>query len=291
MSSYVALIANPQAGTASRKRMELASRLLREGGREVEILYTESRGDATRLAKEAALKSPSVVVAAGGDGTYNEVANGLADTNVPMGILPSGTSNVLAKEFGIPEDVRSAVERILTGTSRTVFLGKIEWEGNERLFCLMAGIGFDAEAVYSTRDSALMDISRKAAHVIKGFEVLARWSAPALRVTADGKAYEGSSVIVCNAAKYAGHMMVAPDASMLEPGFYMFLMHGRKKIDILRYALGVLWGSNLGFKDITYEKVSEVRVEGKARIQADGDYLGETPALIKAGAARLRLIT
>lgn len=290
MSSYAALIANPKAGTASRRRMELASKLLRERGKEVEVLYTASRGDGTRLAREAAAKSPSVVIAAGGDGTFNEVANGLANTEVPMALLPSGTSNVLAKEFDIPEDVRGAVDRVLTGTARTVFLGKIEWEGRERLFCLMAGLGFDAEAVYRTRGSALMKISGKAAHVIKGFGVFAGWSAPMLSVTADRRHYEGSSIIVCNAAKYAGHMKVSPDASMLEPGLYMFLMHGRKKADILRYAVGILMGTNVGFRDITYEKVSHVRVDGPARIQIDGDYLGKAPAVITAGAATLRLV-
>lgn len=294
MSSYVALIVNPKAGSASMRKVELAARLLGQRGREVEILYTASRGDATRLAGEAAARTPSMVIAAGGDGTYNEVANGLANTDVPMSLLPLGTSNVLAKEFDIPEDVRGAVERMLAGTTRTVSLAKVEWEGKERFFCLMVGIGFDGETVYATRDSVLMGVSmgiaRKAAHVVKGLGVLARWKAPELVVTADGRRYEGSSVIVCNAAKYAGHMKVCPDASMLEPGLYMFLMRGKKRTDIARYAVGILRGANTGFRDIVYEKVSDVRVEGEARMQADGDYLGRIPATITAGRATLRLV-
>jgi YegS/Rv2252/BmrU family lipid kinase len=291
MSSYVALIANPNAGSASRRKVELAARLLGQRGREVEVLYTASPGDATRLAREAAAGSPSMVVAAGGDGTFSEVANGLANTQAPMSLLPLGTSNVLAKEFEIPEDVRGAVERMLSGTTRTVSLAKVRWEeGKERLFCLMAGIGFDGETVYATRGSALMGVSRKAAHVVKGLGVLARWEAPELVVTADGRRHEGSSVIVANAAKYAGHMKVCPDASMLEPGLYIFLMRGRRRMDFLRYVVGVLRGTNTGFRDVVYEKVGEVRVEGEARMQADGDYLGKSPAAIAAGGATLRLV-
>ncbi|MEJ2324639.1 MAG: diacylglycerol kinase family lipid kinase [Nitrospirota bacterium] len=290
MRSYVAIIANPNAGSASRRKVELAADLLGQRGFEVEVLDTASQGDATRLARKAAEDSPQMVVAAGGDGTYSEVANGLANTEVPMSLLPLGTSNVLAKEFEIPEDVRGAVERMLSGTTRTVSLAKVRWEGKERLFCLMAGIGFDGETVYATRGSALMGVSRKAAHVVKGLEVLARWEAPELAVTADGRRYEGSSVIVCNAAKYAGNMKVCPDASMLEPGLYMFLMRGRRRVDFARYALGVLRGANTGFRDVVYEKVGDVRVEGEAHMQADGDYLGMTPATITAGGAKLRLV-
>jgi YegS/Rv2252/BmrU family lipid kinase len=290
MSSLTALIANPRAGSASGKKVELAARLLREGGREVTILYTQCGGDGMRLAREAAGMGASLVVAAGGDGTFNEVANGLAGSAVPMALLPAGTTNVLAKEFSIPEDVRGAVSTALNGTPRTVSLGKIEWEGKERYFCFVAGMGFDGATVYATKGKHLMKISGKLSHIVYGIGVLFGWSPPALRVEADGKHYEGYSLIVCNAAKYAGHMKVAPHASMLEPPLYMFLMHGKRRVDILRYAFGILAGTNINFKDVTYGKVDVVRVEGTARIQVDGDYIGKTPAVITADAARIRFV-
>ncbi len=290
MSSLTALIANPRAGSASARKVELAARLLREDGREVKILYTQCRGDGMRLAREAAGMGASLVIAAGGDGTFNEVANGLAGSDVPMALLPAGTTNVLAKEFMIPGGVRDAVRRALKGTPRTASLGKIEWEGKERYFCFVAGLGFDGAAVYATRDKPLMKISGKLSHIVYGIGVLFGWSPQALRVEADGKSMEGYSLIVCNAAKYAGHMKVSPHASMLEPPLYMFLMHGRRRLDILRYAYGILAGTNTKFKDVTYGRVERVRVEGDAHIQIDGDYLGKTPAVITADAARIRFI-
>jgi diacylglycerol kinase (ATP) len=290
MSSLTALIANPTSGSASRRKVELAARLLRDAGREVEILYTQGRGDGTRLAREAAAMGASMVVAAGGDGTYNEVANGLAGSEVPMALLPAGTTNVLAKEFNLSHGVKGAIEAALRGKARTASLAKIEWEGKERYFCFVAGIGFDAAAVRATRGRALMKLSGKLSHIVYGMGVLARWNPPMLSVEADGERYEGYSVLLCNAAKYAGHMKAAPDASMFEPDVYMFLMHGRRRVDVLRYTFGILAGTNTKFTDVTYRKVRSVRVEGPAYIQVDGDYLGRTPATITADAASVRVI-
>ncbi len=207
-----------------------------------------------------------------------------------MAIVPMGTSNVLAKEVGIPENVRGAVDTILRNEVYTIRLGRIEWEGRSRLFCLMAGLGFDGLAVYRTRHSALMGVSRKLAHAVCGFVALSSWSPPELRIKADGRHYAATSLIVCNAAKYAGHFKVAPDASLQDEGLYVFVMQGRRKLDILRYVLGVLAGRHVGMKGSAYFKAHSIEVTGSARIQADGDYLGLSPALITSCAADLRLL-
>src|SRR4030042_3957227 len=99
MKSSIVLITNPEAKKSSRRKIKLASRLLKSRGYEVEILTTTQRGDAEKFAREAAKKSPSMIIAAGGDGTFNEVINGIAGTEIPMAILPLGTTNVLAKEL------------------------------------------------------------------------------------------------------------------------------------------------------------------------------------------------
>jgi YegS/Rv2252/BmrU family lipid kinase len=290
MSSLTALIANPTSGSASKRKLERAVSLIRDAGREVEVLYTQCRGDGMRLAREAAGMGASLVIAAGGDGTFNEVANGLAGSDVPMALLPAGTTNVLAKEFDLPEDVDGAIRIALTGTPKTASLAKIELEGTERYFCFVAGIGFDAAAVHATRGKPLMKLSGKLSHVVYGLGVLAGWNPGVLEVEADGQLYEGYSLMLCNAAKYAGHMKVSPDASILEPDLYMFLMQGKRRLDVLRYAYGILSGHNVNFKDCVYEKVRSVKVTGPAHIQADGDYLGRTPALVTADAGRVRIV-
>jgi len=290
MNSLVALIANPKSGSASKRKLERAVSIIKETGREVEILYTQCRGDGIRLAREAAGMGAGLVIAKGGDGTFNEVANGLAGTDVPMALLPAGTTNVLAKEFDLPENVEGAMRVALSGTPRTASLAKIEWEGTERYFCFVAGIGFDAAAVHATRGKPLMRISGKLSHIVYGFGVLAGWNPELLEIEADGRRYEGYSVIFANAAKYAGHMKVAPHANILDPELYMFIMKGRRRWDVFRYVAGILSGRNVHFKDVVYEKVRSVKVSGGAHVQVDGDYLGMTPAVVTADAARVKII-
>ena len=290
MSSVIAVIANPTSGSHSRHKLERAVRILKETGREVEILYTQCRGDGMRLAREAAGMGSELVIATGGDGTFNEVANGLAGTEVPMALLPAGTTNVLAKEFDLPENVDGAIRVALEGTPKTASLAKIEWEGMDRYFCFVAGIGFDAAAVHATRGKALMKLSGKLSHIVYGIGVLAGWNPELLEIEADGKKYEGYSLMLCNAAKYAGHMKVSPHANILDPDLYMFVMKGRRRWDVLRYVTGILSGRNIHFKDVVYEKVRSVKVSGRAHIQVDGDYLGMTPATVTADAVRVKII-
>ncbi|MDA8169448.1 MAG: diacylglycerol kinase family protein, partial [Nitrospiraceae bacterium] len=175
MKSKLTIIANPAARKASRQKTALATALLEKAGHRVDVLETEARGHATLLAKEAALGGASVVIAAGGDGTFNEVMNGLAGGEVPMAILPTGTTNVLAKELGIPEDVNGAVDCILSCRPKEIFLAKLAFpDGVERKFFLMAGVGFDAEAVYMV-NRRLKKYSGKGGYFASGLKVLAGW--------------------------------------------------------------------------------------------------------------------
>lgn len=288
MSRRVVMIANPVAGSASRRKVRKAVELLGKGGLDVELAFTEKGGDAERLARAAAEKSPRMVVASGGDGTFNEVANGLAGTGVPMALLPMGTSNVLAKELGVPESPEGAVAAALNGSAHSVFLGKITLGSGSRYFCLMAGMGFDGEIVHDVRKR--VSHPGKLAHIVQGLRTIVTWRPEALSIEVDGRPYEGYSLIVCKASKYAGHFRVAPDADMKEPAFGVFIMHGRRRRDFLRYVLGILAGRHTGLRDITYIKGRDVEVSGAAHVQADGDYLGTTPASVTVAPEELRVI-
>ena len=103
---------------------------------ESEFVVPDSAADTGRIAREAALDSPGVVVAAGGDGTVNAVAGGLSGSQVPLGILPLGTANDLARELGIPRDPRDAVARLAAGQERRVDLVSV----NGRAFCGVGGL-------------------------------------------------------------------------------------------------------------------------------------------------------
>ncbi|MBI5203335.1 MAG: diacylglycerol kinase family lipid kinase, partial [Nitrospirae bacterium] len=312
------LIGNPAAGKNALRKINEAAAIIKNKGHNVEMLLTGKRGDAESLARqissESGVKSPELkndknlelithdskllIIAAGGDGTYNEVINGIACTNIPMAILPLGTTNVLAKELGISEDVQKALDIALSGRVQTVSLGKITARhltsedsslaqpqaspdiiGITRYFLLMAGIGYDGETVYGIKDE-MKRYSGKGAYILSGLRTLLRWAPDKLTFTMNGKSCEGYSAIICKTSKYAGNFRIAPDADITKKNFYALIMHGRSRADILKYVYGIVTGNHLKFKGITYHQAENIEVNGRAHVQIDGDYFGTTPAMI-----------
>jgi diacylglycerol kinase (ATP) len=292
MKSSVVLISNPIAYKASSNKVAKASYYLQSKGYTVEVLFTEKKGDAEVLARKAIEKSPALIIAAGGDGTFNEVINGLAGSEIPMAILPLGTTNVLAKELGIPETVESSMDIAIKGTTRVVSLGKITLQQGSpkvRYFCTMLGIGFDAKTVFEI-NKTFKNISGKGAHIYSGMKVLSHFHPAELTFTIGEKSYKGYSAVIGNGAKYGGHFKITPDARLTDPNLYVCIFKGRKRLDIFRYVMGVLTKSHLRFKDIEYLMAQKIQVDGSAHVQVDGDYLGMTPAVIETAPDTVRLI-
>jgi YegS/Rv2252/BmrU family lipid kinase len=293
MKSSIVLISNPTAKRASDKKIAQASRYLISKGYKVEVLFTEKKGNAESLAREAIKGLPSLIIAAGGDGTFNEVINGIAGSETPMAILPLGTTNVLAKEIGIPENVKGAMEIAVTGTTKIISLGKILITRPSslvpRYFVLMAGIGFDGEAVFGINET-FKKISGKGAYIFSGLKVLPVFNPHELTFDIDGKTYSGYSAIISKTAKYGGDFKITPDARLTDPTLYICLFKGKKRLDVLRYVFGIATGSHLRFKDIEYLKARRIQIDGNAHIQIDGDYFGMTPAKIEVAPNTLRLI-
>jgi diacylglycerol kinase (ATP) len=293
MKSLIVLISNPTAKKASQKKVALASYYLQSKGFAVEVFFTARRGDAENLAREAARKSPHLIVAAGGDGTINEVVNGIAGSDTPVAVLPLGTTNVLAKELGIPEGVKESMEIAVRGRPVVVSLGRITLTNPAspltRYFCLMAGIGFDGAAVRGINET-LKKISGKGAYIYSGMRTLSGFVPDSLTLTIDGKPHSGYSVIVGNASRYGGNFRATPDARIEDPNLYVCLFKGKRRLDTLRYVLGIINGSHLKFRDVEYLTAKHIKVDGEAHVQIDGDYLGLTPAEISAAPDCLRLV-
>jgi YegS/Rv2252/BmrU family lipid kinase len=293
MLRRVTLIANPAALRASRAKIDLAAALFRQGGRETDVILTECRGQAETLSRELAGRADLLVVAAGGDGTINEVINGLAYSETPLAVLPLGTANVLAKELSIPEDPREAVAIALRGQTHNVSLGRILLghtpSQRGRYFMLMAGVGFDGEAVYGCH-SGIKRRAGKTAYILSGLKALGRHRPEQLTFLIDGEVCSGFGAIIGNAAKYGGHFAVTSRADIHSPELHAFVMQGSRRSDILRYVWGVLRGRHIDFPDIVYRPARSITVKGHARVQIDGDYAGTTPAVITAEPHALRLV-
>ena len=294
MRSSIVLISNPAARGASLRKFESASAFLREKGFDTKMFLTEKSGDATRLAKEAVRKGPYAIMAAGGDGTINEVINGMVKSDVPLAILPLGTTNVLAKELGIPEEIYSALDTAVSKSAKTVSVGKIELEPDTdsahfRYFCLMAGIGFDGKAVHDV-NKASKKKSGKTAYILSGIKNFLSYSPNQLFYEIDGKEYTGYCSITGKASRYGGNFRITPDADLSSPVLYTCIFQGNKRSDLLRYVYRIITGKLMGERDIVYLKSTSVEVLGTAHVQIDGDYLGVTPAKITVVKDALKII-
>lgn len=305
MNKTVFLIGNPVAGGSALDKIHKAADIIRRRGHNVNLMLTEKRGDAENFAVHIAEKFSrdnsrplSLVIAAGGDGTCNEVVNGIAMTKIPLAALSLGTTNVLAKELNISENLEDSIDRALKGGIHPVSIGKITFRTEEntaftniktRYFLLMAGIGFDAGAVFNVNKNFKKHIG-KTAYVINGIKTFLQWNPSKLAFTIDGKMFDGYSAIICNSSKYAGSFSVAPDAKISGDCLYAFIMCSAKRTSIIKYFLGILTKRHLKYKDIVYLPAKRISVSGDSRIQTDGDYIGKTPAEIEIVKDALHLI-
>ncbi|GAB4485454.1 MAG: diacylglycerol kinase family lipid kinase [Thermodesulfovibrionales bacterium] len=291
MRSSVVIISNPAARGSSRKKLADACSLIKAAGREVSMIETLGPGDATRIAAAACAERPSLVIAAGGDGTVNEVLNGMIGSETPLAFFPLGTTNVLARELGLPTTVPEIVARILDAEPRPVSLGRIELprSGMSRHFCLMAGIGFDAASVYGMHKD-VKKISGETAYILSGVRNVVYYSPEELTVSINGEERTCFSLIVGKASRYGGDFRVTPGASLLSPSLHACFFEGHRRTDLLRYACGIVRGKHLGYRDVRVIVARELSVQGTAHVQIDGDYFGRIPARLSVAENALRLV-
>jgi YegS/Rv2252/BmrU family lipid kinase len=289
--SRLCLIVNPTAGQSRPGgAMPQLQECLSAWSPHLEVRETDSRGAAERIAKDIRPGEFDLIIAVGGDGTINEILNGLGD-HTPLGIIPLGTANVLARELGIPvNDLPAACEVLRTGEPRPIDLG---W-CNGRRFCLMAGIGFDAEAVKEVPPS-IKDLIGAPAYVLSGLRVLNEMHrAIRYRITMpEGRIVSrGMMLVVANAASYAGPIQMAPLASLEDNLLHLCLFRERSKLAFLGQLFNVLMRRQLQDPNFVYVQSTQFRVvcNPVASIQLDGDYFGRTPAEIRCLPGAVRIV-
>lgn len=279
-----AVIFNPAAGIRRRRRLRSVLAALPGLGTMPVLCETASAGDATDLAREAG--GYGIVVAAGGDGTINEVVNGLCArgeagaSRGALAIVPLGTANVLALELGLdmrsPENVATAIAQ---GQARPASLGVV----NGRRFVVMAGVGFDARVVANV-NVALKRRLGKGAYVLSSLLELLRYRPRTYRVSFADRVETVSSLVVANGRYYGGSYRVAMEASVDVPALHAVLFKRTGRWPALRYMWGMLSGRLARFPDVEVVAVQALRVEAGAHcgayepIQGDGDIIGVLPA-------------
>ena len=283
------IIGNPHSGSAGDEGyLERFADALRAGGLEVEVLNTERPDHATEL---AAMAGDRLVIAAGGDGTVNEVVNGLSK-DATLGILPLGTANVLARELGLPLKPEDACERILSGTGSQMDVGvATDVEGTERRFACMAGIGFDANVVREVTPRFKRYL-RSLAFPLVALKVYFRGDLPDLHLIDEDTTHVAQLAIIANGHYYGGDFKVAEEASLTSGKLQVVLIEkvGRLlRADILAR---VLTKRPLD-RDAKSFSAQDVRAEspgGRVPVQIDGELWGQLPMSFRIEPAAIKLI-
>lgn len=284
------LVVNPVAGSRFRRMaVEKAISYLLAQDLPLDLERTTAAGQATQLARRAALEGYDVVIACGGDGTVSEVANGLAGTGVPMGVLPAGTVNIWATEAGIPLEPRAAAQVVLRGSARSVDLGI----AGSRHFLLMAGLGLDG-AVARNLSLPMKRSLGKAAYVLAGMWTAAGFTGSQAQIVVDGQRLERNVVwmVIGNTRLYGGMVTVTPDAKIDDGLLDLCIFSGRGFFSSSSGLAALMCSRHLSLKSVEYRRCHEVSVEGlkPLPIQADGDYIGATPQTFRIAPQALQVL-
>lgn len=299
---YAQLIVNPVAGAGrTAKKWPQIMALLKSIGLHFEYVLTEAPGHARELAKSAAKRGYELVVSVGGDGTVNEVVNGLYDAgymaDVMLGIISTGTGRDYIRTIGIPRAHQEACQRLMSPRKLTVDVGVIEYISDgqmvKRLFVNFAGLGFDAEIVKATTQK-FKALSNTAAYLMGLLITLLFYKNKEISLIVDGEATERKvCTVLMNNGKYGGGgMLAAPDADLTDGLLDVLIIGDMSKPDLLWSLPRVYKGTHLTHPKVTMKKGREIEIRSAEplALQADGELLGELPARFYVLPAALNIV-
>ena len=277
------MVVNPVAGGGrSQSRLPLIERTLSKIGLEADYKRTTRPLEATEIAKQAVLSAKyDAVIAGGGDGTVNEVANGLVGSDVLLGCLPSGTGNDITSSLGIPMDVAPACHLLIHGKRRKIDLGLITGKKRKRYFLGVSGIGYDAEVTKDANDMGKRFMTGTLPYVVSIFRVLQNFS-PIMFTIEYGSIkvrFEAMMVSVGNGPMYGGKMLICKNA-LLDDGLFDVVLVGK----LSRFHLIRLFPLLYSCKHLEHHSVEvrrihqfDISTNRTTLVQADGELIGYLP--------------
>lgn len=286
-------IVNPAAGPGDfQRQVNRAVERLQDQGWEVDRRQTSAKGDATRLAREAADQRYDVAIAVGGDGTINEVVNGLVYSDTALAVIPAGTANVYAADVGIPiwgplriNAVRDAANIIHNGVRRRIDVGRVQFSnGRQRHFFMWCGVGFDAAVTQEvTRQSARR--LGVAAWIIAGFMVALKYMGHSGRVVIDGKAERKRMLwaVASNGQLYARLWRISPQAKLDDGLLDLTVFEGYNALSTARHVASVTLGQYARDPSIHVYQGSDISIKTRKPlpVHVDAEPVGTTPVQIK----------
>jgi diacylglycerol kinase (ATP) len=287
----VVIVFNPVAG---RRRATLLWRVLDvlvANGVRLDLVETHRPGHAETLAREAVSGGEPMVVAAGGDGTIAEVANGLMGSTARLGVIPLGTANVLAHELALPFAPRAVAAALAFGRTRPLWPGLARGADGARLFVQMLGVGFDAHVVHHL-SLPLKRVMGRGAYVVQTAYEAVHYRYPPIRLRLDEVETQAVSVIVSKGRLYGGHYLLAPDACPAEPGFSVVLF------DRPGFGSALMYGAALPLNQlgrapgVRQMRARQVDIVGNKTVpaQADGDAAGFAPLSVSDAPGPIQVV-
>jgi diacylglycerol kinase (ATP) len=273
------LIYNPTSGREEmKKKLPDILQRLEQGGIETSCHATTCEGDATRAAAEAVQRGFDIVISAGGDGTLNEVINGLAEKNSrpALGILPLGTTNDFARALGIPKQLEAACDLITRQHVKLIDVGKV----NQRYFINVAGGGYMTELTYEV-PSKLKTMLGQLAYYMKGLEKLPYLHPINLVVESEERNLEEKVMLflIANSNYVGGHEKIAPEADLSDGLFDVFIMKKCNLAEFVRVVSLALRGEHLNDPNVIYFKTKQIKVSSSdyTQLNLDGEFGGTLP--------------
>jgi diacylglycerol kinase (ATP) len=258
-------------------------KLLQEKQVNYQVRFTERPKHAVEIVKEFSSEACHAVVAVGGDGTIHDVANGLIHSNIPLGIIPAGSGNDLARALDIPMDYKRALERILRGKKRKMDVGKIDEE-----YCMtVTGIGFDgkvAEINNIAKYKDLLNLVRLGdlSYGLSVLHALFQYRPVRIQLKIDGEVQSFSNVwfiAIANTPNYGGGIKICPDACYDDGLFDICIVHSVTKWELLHTFPKAYKGKHVSHPSVTMIKGKQVEIiaEPPIIVQSDGEILTKTP--------------
>lgn len=284
----VLLLLNPIARRApSEDALRKAAGPLVERRWHVDVESTTGPGDATRIAAEAVARGYNAVIAVGGDGTAHEVVQALAGTTTALGVVPAGTANVWAKEAGVPRGARRALSSLLRARTARVDVGRASFEdGTSLRFLLMCSAGLDADVMRRVAGSARKRFMGRAAYAASGLTRLVRANPVRTAVEVDEARGEHDLYLAVagNTRGYGGIASLTNAALADDGALDIVTFSGRRLAGRFALAARALRGGldRRASGGIEYGRGAVVRIapERPLAVQADGEYIGETPVTV-----------
>lgn len=282
----IAIVFNPYAGGlkgSKRARLDAAVECFRRAGREVELMPTTGPNMAGELGRVAIERGFDLLLAAGGDGTINEVLNGIIGSKIVFGALPAGTANVLANEIGLSCRPDRAAAQLLDAVPVRIAAGAFDQAGRPRRhFLMMAGAGLDARIVHELD----LDLKRKIGKLSYwhgGFRQLGR-DMPKFRITIDGVERHAGFALMARVRNYGGDFEIARNIRLMDNDFEIVILERNRFWDYLRFLFAVILNRLHKTSGVTIVRAHHAEVtavsDEPVHVQADGEAIGLLPATI-----------